>query len=426
MARSKPPRIQCPLQTIKTRMLSSAKCSAWLAGKLRYSIGTAKKSTLTKRPIFKAWKRADTGIPIRIKRNQGLQSKSRRRSVVGFSLCFVVKPEQTTNRKGKRMEIDCGIFRENSLVRFKVLNRMPKRRKLPVTDETAEKYLLEFGAKSRADYAPDEWLALVQKTQKELSVSKKLLDCPELEKVNSALTAIRTDALALYCNRSGIDSGLYLILSRLLPELRGMVSKRIDEIRTGLVPALQAVYPAAVGKVRSVWGDEVADKLPTVDKLPDLFAVSFMPIQFSVPEGLPPEIREQAEADLRESFANAKAAVVSALWEEFQGLIDHLLERLEPAPEGTKKVLKAAPVENIRAFLEAFQNRNAFGDERLASLVAKAGEILDGIGKNGDAANRLREFGDIREKTKAAFNVLKVDIDAGVTDAASRVFSFED
>lgn len=322
--------------------------------------------------------------------------------------------------------IDADIFKENSLLRFKTFNRMPGRRKLPVTDEIAERYLSIVNGVLPGTLPVEEWKALVEKTRKELSVSKRLISIPELDEIVSNLAAIRMTVLSYYCNLSGFDDGLYLIKTVNIGQAQEYVNREIEKVKRLLVPKLQAVYPAKVEEIRRVWGKGIADLMPVVERLPELFGCTTIALQFKVPEGLPPELREAEEKKLREQFETARTTIIAALWEEFQGLIDRLIDRLTPEPDGTAKTFKRGTIENIQTFVEAFSNRNAFNDDRLNALVQKAQGILSAVGRDGEIPQRLRDYDNVREATREAFASIKADVDKGVEDVASRMFSFED
>lgn len=322
--------------------------------------------------------------------------------------------------------IEAEIFKDNAVILIKGRNGMPHYRKLPVSDDIAERYLLNVGKVDRSSKTDTEWADMVKKAKGELSMSKKLLTCPELSAIESLIAATRVQALADYCNPSGIADSWYLIRLDAVDKCNGFVARRVREIADDLVPKLEAVYPGKVEEIRAVWGDKIANALPPVDKLRSLFGMTTLPVQFSVPEGLPPEVRAAEEAKLRETFAKAKETVVAALWEEMKALTDHIVDRLTPAPDGTEKTFQKGTVNNMVAFIEAFQQRNAFNDARLADVVAKAQGILSAVGKNGEIPQRLRDYTAVRTATKEAFDNLKAEVDKGVENVASRLFNFED
>lgn len=320
--------------------------------------------------------------------------------------------------------VSANIFKENCLVRLKARNGMPGRRKLPVTEDIAERFL--GGRASNLGMTEDEWKEKVTKAVTLLSASGKLIACPELQAITSKLAEVRNDVLLTYCNRSGIDDGLYLVKTILVPELQRFIARKMQEIQMNLVPALSAVYADAVEKVVAMWGSDTAAKLPDQDSLPDLFNLTSLVIQFTVPEGLPPEIREAEEKKLRETFEQARGTIVAALWEEFQTFIGHIIERLGDSPDGTRKTFKASTIDNLREFCEAFGNRNAFDDSKLGSLVDKARSILDVVGKNGDTAKVIRETEGVRAEVRTAFTMLKAEVDKGVEEVATRSFDFSE
>jgi hypothetical protein len=293
--------------------------------------------------------------------------------------------------------VNAELFKNNCLFRVKQFNRMPQRRKLTVTREIVERFL--GGRKAETD---EEWAKKVAQATKDLSASRKLLTCTELEEIQSFLSALRNTVLARYCNASGIDKGLYLVKTTLVPEVQKFIRSEVNTILLGeLVPKLVAAYPAAVQRVAEIWGAEGAALLP-------------------------PEIREQEEKKLRESFEQAKSAIVSALWGEFSELVEHITERLAPGENGKAKTFQKGTVDNLRLFIDAFENRNSFNDEKLKGIVGQAKEILAGLGDANSAAQRLRDYEGVRKATAEAFGVLKVSIDAGLKEVASRAFDFDE
>jgi hypothetical protein len=316
--------------------------------------------------------------------------------------------------------ISAEMFKSNCLIRIKTFNRMPQRSGMKVTREVAERYL-----GGRVAETDEEWEAKVKKAMADLSVSRKLITCPEMQAVTSEVAAIKSEALRRYCNRSGIDDGLFLIKTELVSEANRYISERLRLLLENQVPALMAVYPGAVAAVKALWGEDGARKLPEVDKLPGLFGVTSYAIQFEVPEGLPPEIRAEEEAKLRASFEQARAAIQAALWSEFQELVDHLIDRLQPAEDGTKKKFTTSSVENIQAFCDAFSNRNSFNDEKLQACVTKAKEILGAVGANDEVVKRIKDYETVKLAVKDAFTALKGEVDKGVEEVG-RTFDFSE
>lgn len=320
--------------------------------------------------------------------------------------------------------IDANIFKENCLIRIKTRNGMPSRRKLKVTPEIAEKFL---GGRSAFPSMSDaEWASKVNEAVKSLSASGKLINCKELSAITSVLAAIRSRVLSDFCNISGIDDGLYLVKTTLVPKVNEYVATQVANVRVNFIPPLAAVYDAEVTKVLNLWGADVAAQLPGKERLPELFDVKTLVVQFTVPEGLPPELRAAEEKKLRETFEGARAQIVVALWTQFQEFITHVVDRLSDNTDGTKKTFKAATIENLCAFCDSFANRNAFNDVALQNLVTKAKEIIAAVGTNGDTAKIIKESEGVRAEVRTAFTVLKAEVDKGIEAVSVRAFDFSE
>jgi hypothetical protein len=71
------------------------------------------------------------------------------------------------------------------------------------------------------------------------------------------------------------------------------------------------------------------------------------------------------------------AVLTRALLAELKRLVDALAERLTPAPDGRRRILRAAAVKRLREFLVRLREVDAGAWPELERLTAEAREVLD-------------------------------------------------
>src|SRR4030095_14388721 len=158
----------------------------------------------------------------------------------------------------------------------------------------------------------EKWAKLVEKTQKELGMSKKLMPLKELDEIASSLAEISNDALKRYCNRTGMGDGFWLCKTVKLDELDAFITKRLLAITEVLVPMLEAKYEDECAKVREVWGDEIASQLPAKSELKGLFNVRMLPLTLAVPD-VNAEAKARFEAQMMAECEAARDTVIAPL-----------------------------------------------------------------------------------------------------------------
>ncbi len=320
--------------------------------------------------------------------------------------------------------IDCALLKNSSLLRVKVRGMPGNVRKVPVSREAAEKLLGD----SIADLVGEQREERITAALAKLKASTTLIACPELSAVSGYQSEFKNWLLSQYCNPSFIDEGLFSVRTEIIPSVREQFGLAARKLEYELLPALSAVYLDQVAKAVVIWGEKACKGLPTVEKLPGCFGIDYRLTQLDVPEGLPPEIRAEEEAKLRESFAQAEQAITGALWAEFQKMVDRVSDRLTVGGDGKKTVFRDTLFEDLTTFIGSFNNRNTFNDGRLKDLVEKAQGIIAKVGgeTNADNAGRMRNFEGLRNQTARAFSALTQDVVAAIAEAPSRSFSFDD
>jgi hypothetical protein len=103
----------------------------------------------------------------------------------------------------------------------------------------------------------------------------------------------------------------------------------------------------------------------------------------------------------------------------FKELVDALVDRLSPRPDGTRK--KLVGIDRLLEFVDSFSKQNVANDAELQALVVQVRGIL----KGQDVAS-LRKDQDLRELVKERMESAKVILDTLVEDAPSRQIVLRD
>lgn len=178
----------------------------------------------------------------------------------------------------------------------------------------------------------------IAKAKRQLKLGKALIKSDELDALKEFQTSVRNNLLSRYCNRSFIDEGLYAVKADVVPKVEAEIKDAIARLQAEFVPALIAKYPQQVDEARKVFNGQFREKdYPLSTDLPELFGFSYRWVKLDVPEGLPPEIREQEEKKLRDTYQQAQEAIQGALWAEFAKFLEHVTDRLEPGADGKRK-----------------------------------------------------------------------------------------
>jgi hypothetical protein len=126
----------------------------------------------------------------------------------------------------------------------------------------------------------------------------------------------------------------------------------------------------------------------------------------------------------REKFTNlmeeTQQLAVLTLRSELQGLVSHMVDRLQPDEEGAPKKFKDSLVGNFYRFFEIFEERNLFKDAELESLVAEAKLALQGI-----TPDSLRDAQTVRTAIRIKMETMKDRVDQAVV-AVTRQLIFDD
>lgn len=325
------------------------------------------------------------------------------------------------------MPIDCKLLKNNVLFRLKNSCKWGNTAKIKLTETAVQSLIGPAPLTMNADEAADR----LAKAMSRLKGGQRLLQSPEYDAIRTFQQETKKRILGTYCNPSFIDDGLFTVKLESLPAVIDELKRAQEHLKLFLVTAFADALPEQMAAARPVLGELFNEKFyPQADKLAAMFDITYRVVQLDIPEGLPPEIREEEERKLRETYAQAEQAIREALYSEFQTFLDHIVERLTPGDDGKKKRFNGDILGGLSVFVGAFNNRNTFDDARLAELVARAQTIVASA-SNGDAdikatGERLRTDEMLRTGVASALAGIQKEVEATIATLPSRAIELED
>lgn len=240
-----------------------------------------------------------------------------------------------------------------------------------------------------------------------IRVSKKLLDCPELQAIGSADGEFKkwVDNLCL-----PYDTGV-----RLLPkpavELLCAKAREFQSKRRLLVDNFMAVYATEVERALTRLGPigNAKDYAPA-EWVREQFSFSYQLLNFGVPDDLKtvsPAIFAEERDKAARVMEEAASLGQTMLLTKFAEMVTRLKTQLTPGDDGKKRKLYDTAVENLQEFASTFNLRNVSNYQELAAEVERAKAAVASI--NTDQireSETLRQFvtqemGQIEQKLQA-------------------------
>ena len=132
---------------------------------------------------------------------------------------------------------------------------------------------------------------------------------------------------------------------------------------------------------------------------------------------LSPEVYEREKQKFHSLMKEARDMSMAALREEFADIIHHLVEKVSAPEDGKPKTIRSSMMNRMNEFLNSFEDKNLFHDDKLNALVIQARTVLGDIGQGGFSLNynevlRQRLHGDMQQ--------LKLAVDAAVEELPRR------
>ena len=265
------------------------------------------------------------------------------------------------------------------------------------------------------DYEVDADKAMVR-------ASKKILECPEYEYLLQLKRNIHRRLKALALPGEILRAGVYPVSVAMVEA----VEKTLEEFAVR--------WEVGVGGLQGVWDlrvREVEDRLrglydgadyPSWERVQGCFGVRWNYFSMSTPQVLQSISarlfsREQAKATVQ--WKEMLDEIRVGLRLTFKELVDALVDKLTPRPDGTRK--KLVGVDRLLEFLDSFSKQNVANDEQLKALVVEVRGLL-----KGQDISQLRKDQNLRELVQERMESVKVVLDTLVEDAPARQIVLRD
>ena len=259
------------------------------------------------------------------------------------------------------------------------------------------------------EYEVDADKAMVRAT-------KKILECPEYEFLLQLKRSIHRRLKTLALPGEILRAGVYPVAVPMVEE----VEKELEafSVRWGVgVLGLEQVWDLRVREVedrlRALYDEE---DYPSWERVSGCFAVRWNYFSMSTPQVLQAIsgklfVREQAKATVQ--WNEMLEEIRDGLRLTFKELVNALVDRLSPRPDGTRK--KLVGVDRLLEFLDTFSKKDVADDEQLRVLVEEVRGLL-----SGQDVSRLRKDQGLRELVQERMQSVKVVLDTLVEDAPVR------
>lgn len=293
--------------------------------------------------------------------------------------------------------------------------------------EKLRRYLEQMAGQTEADEEEQTVQVAKGTSGKRVSASKMLVKSQALDRLNTKLTDTKAQCLR-YAMPSFIKTGMFVIHKTNIELVDELLRGAYAEIENEFIPDFISDYPARKQDAQSLpvtkgglgpLYDE--GDYPSVVDMARRFSVSWNWLALTVPEGLPPELRQEESDKLQRKFADAATEIKDALRIMFAELVDHAVERLTITPGEKAKKFKDATINNINEFFATFSAKNIMRDSELEELVGKAKEIIAGV-----TPESLRSNLEVRDKVTSKLGELKASLDPMVEEIRSRAFDFSE
>ncbi len=255
-----------------------------------------------------------------------------------------------------------------------------------------------------------------------LCLSKTIVDAKEYVKVIHYSGDVR-NWLAKRSLPSPLKRGTYLVPLGSVEEVCQYLDQAEERYKAKAEEFLQ-VYPAKVAEAKIKLGCQFdQDNYLPVEQLRASFWIERRLIDFGLPseEKIGRALWEKEKQRAEETWSRAVETIQEALRTSFKTLVGHLAERLEPKPDGTRKVFRDTAIDNMLEFIDLFKARNVTGDAELEGLIIKASNVL-----KGKKPEDIRKSDTIRGEIAGEMARVQKALDKLMDVAPRRRISFDD
>lgn len=235
-----------------------------------------------------------------------------------------------------------------------------------------------------------------------------------------------------------LSEAKHFVVSRTIdfPEqgLRLCKLDQVESLRQG-INARRASLAELLTELDSEWANvkaEAKERLQELYSESDYFATPSLHfgIDLSFPAIKPddrllqlnPSFYAELQESITKKFTDAVAIAEAQAAEEMQKLLKHLLDKLSPGEDGTKKRIAQSSVDNILEAVQLFKLKTVGSNAELDEMVEKIGELAAGI----DIKEVRKSAADGRAVVASKVSELLVKIDAMVEAQPVRAINMDD
>lgn len=272
----------------------------------------------------------------------------------------------------------------------------------------------------------------------QVSVSKTLLDSPELRNVGKVDEQIKT-YLRDQCLPSIIRKGVYLLpllsVQKVYGKLDSFEATREERIET-FIEAYPTLVAQAETRLRALFkaDDYPATRVGTDGKLEVLpgyadtlraaFTLQYNCVTFGVPDILAEidgQVFEESKNKMNAQWSEAQDMVQQLLRVRVQETVANIQKKLQPNAEGKVRGFSKLAVEKIESFFNDFDALNITDDAALKKLVEDGKALLQGVDPEA-----VRKSKDLQQSLGEQFSEIESQLTAMIVDKPKRAMSFND
>ena len=258
--------------------------------------------------------------------------------------------------------------------------------------------------------------------------NKALIRSTTLDKLNKAMNALKarveTMSIPSYF-RPGMfvskQSNVATVETILKQGWQAIEARELNDFLAAYPDDIEAARTAPVKKGGLGPLFNAAD-YPSVDELRKMFAIEWYWMALSVPENIPDELKAEANEKFKRRMEDAAQQIEQALRSELLELVAHAEERLTSSPGEKPRVFRDSAIGNILQFINTFDSRDVFGDERLKAVVEQAkAALVDDKGNSKIDPQKLRDYPSVRETARTKFAAIRETLDSLIEKQGRRL-----
>lgn len=248
---------------------------------------------------------------------------------------------------------------------------------------------------------------------------RKLMRAPELKKIQSICNKAKAFIFKLALPFS-LKSGIYLLPVEFQEEL----NTKLLEFQAELQPHIEGLakrLPQYKQEAKSEQGKQFKDDdFPTAAKIRNAFRITWRFLFIDSAKGLTKELYEQERKKAEEEWGETRELVQQMLRAQMAEMVNHLVDKLTPTPDGLRKIFKKGSIDNLNQFLTTFDARNITNDAQLKVLTDKARNLIKDVDPEV-----LRTNQEVCAYTLHGFETIKLLLDPMIINKPRRAIELE-